>query len=86
MATREKIITGTSNTTTYISQFRWKGLLLSLQGDDDNIMYCEHKVEVVHHYDDEGNHYCPTMFLMCLKCGGLANEPEPYECEKWGEK
>ena len=49
-------------------------------------LHCEHELEVMHHYGDNGVHYCPTMFLACRHCMGIAEEPEPYECNKWGEK
>jgi hypothetical protein len=46
---------------------------------------CPHaEIEVIHHYDDEDRHYCPTGFVMCLQCGGVGDEPEPNECHKWG--
>ena len=45
---------------------------------------CSHEeIDVVHHYDDEGRHYCPTGFVMCLECGGTGIEPEPHECNLW---
>lgn len=46
---------------------------------------CPHVLHVVHHTDDEGRHYCPTGFLMCGLCGGIADEPGPPSCTRWGE-
>lgn len=45
-----------------------------------------HELEIVHHYDENGLHFCPTGFVMCSECGAIEEEPEPYECNKWGEK
>lgn len=48
---------------------------------------CLHpNMDVVHHFDDDGNHYCPTGFLLCRECGQPFPEPEPYSCHLWGEK
>lgn len=80
-----QITTGANSITIYILPAKWKG-------EDIYLTNCQHPnclhpyLDVVHHYDDEGNHYCPTMFLMCPECGGLADEPEPYSCNLWGIK
>ena len=44
----------------------------------------DHNLIVVHHFDPEGKHFCPTGYLMCKNCYGLAKEPQPYSCTKWG--
>ena len=90
--TDKGITTGTCSDTVYASQGLWKGKLVTVQNtipcfaiDKDDSFDCEHELEVVHHYGEGGKHYCPTMFLMCGHCSGIAGEPEPYECERWGK-
>ena len=46
----------------------------------------EHQMSVVHHYGEDLEHYCPTGFLICNKCGSITDEPEPYKCNLWGKK
>ena len=47
---------------------------------------CGHsEIEVIHHIGPDGKHYCPTGFVMCQDCGARGIEPEPPECERWGE-
>lgn len=41
----------------------------------------EHELSVMHHRDENGRHYCPTGFLECDKCGGVADDPNPQPCE-----
>jgi hypothetical protein len=64
--------------------------------DDEPFPPCPentHDIVVMHHNqpkdeDDlqgEGVHYCPTMFLVCQKCFAIGEEPEPFECNRWGE-
>jgi len=77
---------GTDSQTHFFSEALWKGKKVWVDSATD---YCwkkgsGHRLEVVHHYGDNGEHYCPTMFLMCELCGGIAEEPEPYECNRWG--
>ncbi len=88
-----EVITGTISDTVYVSQGKWKDKLVSVQHtipywakEVDDTLVCEHELEVMHHYGENGIHYCPTMFLMCRHCQGIAEEPEPYECNRWGEK
>ncbi len=78
------IETGSNARTTYFSQGKWKGQDVWVTDSD-----CEciegHDLQVIHHNGPDDKHYCPTTFLMCHMCGGLATEPEPYECTRWGE-
>lgn len=68
-----------------ISQCTFRGIPIELTHCDT--MGCEHKnVDIVHHYDDDMNHYCPTGYIMCLDCGGIGDEPDPPECTKWETK
>ena len=80
--------TCTSGRTVYVFQVPWKGQAVFLTWDSDGpIERCpdlEHKVEVMHHYGDEGKHYCPTGFLQCDQCGAMGYEPDPPECTRWG--
>jgi len=69
------------------SPARWKGNVVSVEAD----VVCpawDHELEVVHHYGEceHGGlvHFCPTGFLMCSRCGGFADEPEPHECTRNG--
>lgn len=81
----EKTTTGTLSDTVYVSQALWKGKVVIVQhSDEDKTLNCKHKLVVMHHYGENGKHYCPTMFLSCCHCGGVAEEPEPYECNRWG--
>lgn len=75
---------GSGNVTTWVNARLWKGKTVLWESEHDS---CEHdEVEVMHHYDDDGRHYCPTGFLMCHRCGAVADEPEPSECTLWGVK
>ena len=77
--------TGTMNETTHISRGIWKGKPVWVRGDQP----CGiegHDLEVVHHTDEEGRHWCPTGALLCYSCGGVAEEPPPYECGLSGVK
>ena len=80
----KEIKTGTNTATYYFSEGRWKDKWIQVTGFNRESLYCRHELEVMHHYGDKGEHYCPTMFLICPKCGGIAEEPEPYECKRWG--
>ena len=72
----------------------WKGQTVYVYGDDPywpvnanevmDVLNCNHELEVMHHHAEGDIHYCPTMFLQCRHCSGIADEPEPYECERWG--
>lgn len=33
---------------------------------------CEHEFVAVHHTDADGNHWCPTGFIMCDHCALMA--------------
>ena len=49
---------------------------------------CDHSFKVMHHYGENGEHYCPTGFLMC-HCGEVVNisEEQAIElCSLWGVK
>jgi hypothetical protein len=41
---------------------------------------------VMHHYGDDGTHYCPTGFLFCSWCCGVADEPGEPRCQHWGTR
>lgn len=78
------IRTGTSNLTEYGSWGDWRGQKVWVHSIDPP---CDtHNLGVMHHYDDEGNHYCPTGFLWCPTCGGVADEPDPPTCTLVGQK
>lgn len=78
------MVTSTSNMTTRLSLAEWKGQIVWLAHCD--FPPCEqHEIEVMHHLDDEGRHYCPTGFIWCPLCCGIADEPEPAECTLSGE-
>ncbi len=90
---QEEITTGTISDTVYVSQGWWKGKQVTVAHtipywavDKDDTLECKHNLVVMHHYGKGGIHYCPTMFLMCSYCMGIAEEPEPYECNKWVTK
>ncbi len=71
-----------SNTTTYVSEAVWRGVTVMVSSDAP----CSipgHALEVMHHIGEDGLHYCPTMFLWCGNCAGVASEPEPFSCQKW---
>lgn len=51
----------------------------------DAVFGCSHRYETVHHTGDDGKRYCPTGWLMCVHCGGVAEDPTP-SCHIWGEK
>jgi len=44
----------------------------------------QHTIEVLHHIDDEEKHFCPTGFIWCITCGAIADEPDPPECDRYG--
>lgn len=77
--------THTANNSTLTGSFgRWKGRQVFVRDGGMGMLPCvEHSLRVVHHVDAEGRHFCPTGFLMCDDCGGMAQEPEPYECNRW---
>ena len=79
-----KTETGTDDSTTLCSMGKWKGEDITVSHQDHECPIDGHALEVMHHYGDKGEHYCPTMFLYCPYCGGVADEPEPFECERWG--
>ena len=78
-----------NNDTTYVFWIDWKGHRVQMvQEDSDILPLCkdgEHRVIVMHHYGEDGFHYCPTQFLYCPDCFAIGEEPEPYECTKWKE-
>jgi len=77
-------VTGAANTTAFYSPGAWKGGKVWVSSES----VCpvpDHNLEVMHHNGDDGKHYCPTGFLWCPDCAGVAKEPEPYECNRWGE-
>ena len=78
-------ITGENNLTILCSMGKWKNKDILVTHQTNECPIRDHALEVVHHYDNEDNHYCPTMLLTCSYCGGIADEPEPFECNKWGE-
>ncbi len=85
------IDTGTLSDTVYLSEALWKGKHLTVAHtiphwaiEKDDTLNCQHELEVMHHYGEGDIHYCPTMFLQCRYCQGTADEPEPYECNRWG--
>lgn len=60
----------------------------------------EHEWVVLHHYGDDGEHYCPTGFVRCIAneqdakgtvlwfCGKWdrhKSHPEIDECTRWAE-
>lgn len=40
----------------------------------------EHELDVVHHYGERMEHWCPTGFVQYDKCGASGEEPLPNEC------
>lgn len=80
------IITENSSETIMCSMGKWKGKDILVTDQNDKCPVEGHALEVMHHFDDDGKHYCPTGLLMCPYCGGIADEPQPYSCLKWGEK
>lgn len=40
----------------------------------------QHSLSVMHHTDGDGRHHCPTGFLECSECGGVADDPDPQPC------
>lgn len=66
----------------HLTWVKWKNYMVAVQSERE----CAHKLEIMHHYGEDGKHYCPTGFLLCPWCGGTAVEPKPYECTKWKEK
>ncbi|KKN64739.1 hypothetical protein LCGC14_0488710 [marine sediment metagenome] len=75
--------TGTNSETILCSMGRWRGEDVWVTHQSNECPIKGHALEIVHHYDDKGRHYCPTMYLMCPYCGGIADESEPYECHQW---
>ncbi len=86
MTKQEEITTGTSAVTILCSTGKWKGKDIFVTHQTNECFIENHALEVMHHFGSDGKHYCPTMYLICPYCGGLADEPKPYECNKWGEK
>ena len=81
-----KTIAGSGNSTLLGSMGRWKGKDIWVTQTTTKCRIEGHALEVLHHFGDNGNkHYCPTKLLLCPYCGGIADEPEPYGCNKWGE-
>jgi len=80
-----RITTGTASTTIILSQAKWKGKDITVESSLDCPIQ-GHALEIMHHLGDDGRHWCPTMYLFCPHCNGVAEEPEPYECTKWGSK
>ncbi len=39
----------------------------------------------MHHYDDEGRHWCPTGYVFCHTHGGVGTIDGPATCQLWGE-
>lgn len=74
-----QVTTAAGAKTIYITQAEWKGRMVAVQNVDE-LPCAVHQLEVMHHTDAEGRHYCPTGFLWCPRCGGTADEPEPYSC------
>ena len=79
------ITTAMDNQTTFVSGAIFQNQLVYLSSFEAESLHCCHDVVVVHHYDDQGRHYCPTGAVMCNLCGAVGTEPEPNSCEKWGE-
>jgi hypothetical protein len=81
--------TGQSNKTTWVFQVPWKGQQLWLHATDEPPCHilrgkpCE--PEVMHHLGEKGEHYCPTELIYCPICMAIGDEPEPHECQRWGE-
>jgi hypothetical protein len=62
----------------YVSPAAWRDSFVYVQSDEP----CEgHRLQVMHH--GNGGHYCPTGFLICYGCFGIAIEPPPYSCTVW---
>jgi hypothetical protein len=86
-----KVVTETSSNgdTIYAAILPWRGTYVMIshpQGYGSlEMLDCPHEIEVMHHLGDDNKHYCPTTFIWCGPCGAVGNEPEPYECERWGE-
>ncbi len=78
-------ITSSNNITVNLSMGKWKGNDITVSHSVVECPIQGHALEVMHHYGEDGRHYCPTQFLYCPQCGGIADEPEPYKCNKWGE-
>lgn len=83
------IQTGATSTTVIVSFGEWKGQMVAIR---HGVRPCdEHDLRVMHHFGPQEResdpliHYCPTGFLHCRNCFGVADEPEPHECRKWGE-
>lgn len=69
----------------FITKGKWKDGYVDV-GHDEECPTEGHKLTVMHHNDPEGNrHWCPTGFLTCDECDGIADEPPPYECNFCGE-
>ncbi len=80
------VLTGATMTTHYIRQVRWRGQRVTVDAETP----CVHPqgLWVMHHGNDpehRGRHWCPTGWLYCPDCMGLAEEPPPYTCTRWGE-
>ena len=61
----------------------WLGVPLC---DEHNIIVMHHRTPV-DEKDLEGAwvHYCPTGLIFCPPCMLMGEEPDPPECELWGE-
>ncbi len=70
---------GNNCTMVYMSHAAWKGRLVQVKSVD-HFPCAIHAMEVMHHVDDEGRHFCPTGLLWCPVCSGTAEEPDPPEC------
>lgn len=60
----------------------WQGVEVKVRADEQCV---GHKLEVIHHEDGQSRHYCPTGFLWCPFCAGVAHEPGLPACTRWGE-
>lgn len=78
--------TTSSNITKYVSPGQFKGQTIYIAAlDDAASLDCDHEIEVMHHLDAEGRHWCPTGFVWCPKCGATGEEPEPHSCQRWDQ-
>ena len=76
-----------TNAETILAQvvpYREAYVWLTNELDDSPPWLCNHDLQVMHHFGDQGEHYCPTGFVQCVTCGAVGDEPEPYECRRSG--
>ena len=81
----DTILTNSNSETRFASEGIWKGQKVWVTNLVAPCKIEGHALEIMHHLGDKGEHYCPTGYLMCPHCGGIADEPEPCECQQWGE-